>query len=385
MHKFGFFRVACGVPQVELGNCDYNSRAIINLIDQAGEKEVEALLFPELAITGYSCGDLFFQKELQKNALKGLKKIVDHTKGKKILVAVGFPLAWGGGLFNAAAVLNDGEILGIVIKSYLANDQEFSEKRWFQSAWDLVGDEIDLWGQKIPLGTRLLFEHESFKEAVLGVEIGQDLWAPIPPSSDHALAGATLILNPAATNDLIGKSDYQQALISNQSGRLHCAYLYASAGFGESTTDLVFGGHAVIAEKGLILSQGPRFSPDPVLVVADLDLEILMHDRQIDHGYRDGRRLMKAKSIGGSSLKAKQAKKRCARLILIPSWQKEMTGVAKKLLISKPWVWPAGSSTLVNRPWLLAYPVASTQPWPYWLPLMSVINLISPEKKSMRS
>lgn len=310
MHKFGFFRVACGVPQVELGNCDYNSKGIISLIDQAGEKKVEALLFPELAITGYSCGDLFFQKELQENALKGLKKIVDHSKGKKILIVVGFPLAWGGGLFNAAAVLNDGRILGIVIKSYLANDQEFAEKRWFQSAWDLVGDEVDLLGQKIPLGTRLLFEHESLKEAVLGVEIGQDLWAPIPPSSDHALAGATLILNPAATNDLIGKNDYQRALISNQSGRLNCAYLYASAGFGESTTDLVFGGHSIIAEKGLILAQGPRFSPDPVFLVADLDLEILMHDRQINHGYRDGQRLIKEKKY---------------RRILFKSWVSKKT------------------------------------------------------------
>ncbi len=309
MHKFGLFRVACGLPQVEVGNCDYNSKEIIKLVDQAGEKEVEALLFPELAISGYSCGDLFFQKELQDNARKGLKKIVDHTKGKKILVVVGLPLAWGGQVFNGAAVINEGRVLGLVIKTYLANHEEFAEKRWFQSAWDLEVEDIDLFGHKTPVGTRLLFGHESLAQAVLGVEIGQDLWAPIPPSSDHALAGATLILNPAAANDLVGKNDYRRSLIIHQSQGLNCAYLSASAGFGESTTDLVFGGHAMIAEKGQVLAEGPRFSPDPVLILSDLDLDLLIHDRQVNHGYRDARRLVKEKKYRRIPFQTVAAKK----------------------------------------------------------------------------
>lgn len=293
MHKFGLFRVACGVPQLELANCDYNTKEIIRLSNQAFEKGVEAILFPELAISGYSCGDLFFQTELQRNALDGLKRICEATKEKEMLIVVGFPLAWEGSLFNTAAILNAGKILGIVVKTYIPNQQEFYEKRWFQSAVDLKVDRIELWGQEIPIGSNLLFAHESLKEAVLAVEICEDLWAPIPPSSYHSLAGATIILNPSASNVLVGKNDYRKSLIRSQSGRLNCAYVYAAAGFGESTTDLVFGGKAMIAEKGVLLAEGSEFNDKSEILMAEIDLETLIHDRQVNQGYRDAKRLVK--------------------------------------------------------------------------------------------
>ncbi|WKY43958.1 NAD(+) synthase [Eubacteriaceae bacterium ES2] len=296
MHEFGMVRVACAVPRLQLAECQKNSQGIIALSKTAYEKGVEVLLFPELAITGYTCGDLFFQRSLQQNAVDALGQIIDWSRGIKMLLVIGMPLAVDGCLYNVAAVINDGKILGFVPKTYIPNQQEFYEKRWFQSATSLKSTEIELLNQQVPIGTELLFKHQSVKDCVLAIEICEDLWVPVPPGSFHALAGATMILNPSASNEIVGKSDYRRELIRSQSGRLNCGYLYASSGFGESTSDLVFGGHALIAEKGLLLEELPKFNQGDQLLVTDIDTESLIHDRQMLQGYGDCKALLKEKN-----------------------------------------------------------------------------------------
>lgn len=295
MHEYGMVRVACAVPRLQLAACQKNSQGIIDLSKTAYENGVEVLLFPELAITGYTCGDLFFQRSLQQNAVDALGQICDWSRGKKMLLVIGMPLAVDGCLYNVAAVINDGKILGLVPKTYIPNQQEFYEKRWFQPATSLRRTTIELLNQQVPIGTELLFEHQSVKDCVLAIEICEDLWVPVPPGSFHALAGATLILNPSASNEIVGKSDYRRELIRSQSGRLNCGYLYASSGFGESTSDLVFGGHALIAEKGILLEELPKFNEGDNLLITDIDAESLIHDRQMLQGYGDCKELLKEK------------------------------------------------------------------------------------------
>ncbi|MDP2842739.1 MAG: nitrilase-related carbon-nitrogen hydrolase, partial [Acetobacterium sp.] len=219
MHKYGFFRTACAVPKLKLADCQYNVSEIITMAAKAWDQGVEVLLFPELAITGYTCGDLFFQRELQMNAVKALDSLCQWSDGKKMLIAVGLPLAINGSLYNCSVLLNDGKILGIVPKTYIPNHQEFYEKRWFASSKSLSKTEIIICSQRVPIGTDLLFQHVHREEFVVALEICEDLWVPISPGSFHALAGATVILNPSASNEVVGKSDYRRELIRSQSGR----------------------------------------------------------------------------------------------------------------------------------------------------------------------
>ena len=281
MHKYGFVRTACAVPELKLADCQYNIGEIISLATSAWAQGIEVVLFPELCITGYTCGDLFFQRELQQNALKALDDLCQWSAGKKMLIVVGVPLVIGGSLYNCAAVLNDGKILGMVPKTYIPNHQEFYEKRWFASSKSLLQKELTICDQTVPIGTDLLFQHVGMAEFVVGIEICEDLWVPIPPGSFHAVAGATVILNPSASNEIVGKSDYRRELIRSQSGRCNVAYLYVSAGFGESTTDLVFGGNAIICERGVLLKELPKFNLGNEILAADIDVETLIHDRQV--------------------------------------------------------------------------------------------------------
>ncbi|AFA49707.1 NAD(+) synthase [Acetobacterium woodii] len=293
MHKYGFFRTAAAVPKLKLADCQYNINEIIALAAKAWEAGVEVLLFPELGITGYTCGDLFFQRELQNEAVAALDQLCQWSQGKKLLLVVGLPLVVGGSLYNCAATINDGKILGVVPKTYIPNYQEFYEKRWFASAKSLLQTEIKLCSQVVPIGTDLLFQHAKHEELVVGIEICEDLWVPISPGSFHALAGATVILNPSASNEVVGKSDYRRELIRSQSGRGNVAYLYTSAGFGESTSDLVFGGNAIICERGILLKELPKFNLGNELLIADIDVESLIHDRQMMHGFGDSFDLLK--------------------------------------------------------------------------------------------
>lgn len=287
MKDLGYIRTACAVPVIKVGDCAANADAVIALCAEAFEKQVGIVAFPELCVTGYTCGDLFFQRTLQKAAAAAVDKIRAWSEGRAMLIVVGAPVAVGSGLYNCAVAISDGEILGIVPKTYVPDNQEYYEKRWFRSAGQLRVSETSFFGEPAPMGTGLLFSHESWEEVVVGIEICEDLWAPVPPSSYQAAAGATIIVNPSASNEIIGKSAYRRDLVRQQSARLNAGYLYCSSGYGESTTDLVFGGDALICEKGMLLARSRRFQTESQLVVADMDVEAILHDRQLQTSFGD--------------------------------------------------------------------------------------------------
>lgn len=287
MKDLGYIRTACAVPVIKVGDCAANADAVLALCAEAWEKQAGIVVFPELCVTGYTCGDLFFQRTLQRAAVRAVDKIRAWSEGKAMLIVLGAPVAVGSGLYNCAVAVCDGEILGIVPKTYVPNNQEYYEKRWFRSAGQLRVSETSFFGDPAPMGTGLLFSHESWEDVVVGVEICEDLWAPVPPSSYQAAAGATIIVNPSASNEIIAKSEYRRALVEQQSARLNAGYLYCSCGYGESTTDIVFGGDALIYEKGALLARSQRFETGSQLIVADMDVEAIVHDRQLQTSFGD--------------------------------------------------------------------------------------------------
>lgn len=280
-----FIKVAAAVPGTEVAECIYNQKEIRNTITKAIEEGVQIILFPELSLTGYSCADLFFQQSLQNSAINSLDELLDFTKEEDIVTIVGMPLMVHHSLLNTAIVLQRGKILGVVPKSYIPNYKEFYEERWFTSAFDFKQKSIELCSQQVPIGSNLLF---STPVCSFGIEICEDLWAPIPPSSHHATAGAEIIFNLSASNELVGKHAYLSSLIAQQSARTISAYVYSSAGFGESTTDLVFGGNALIYENGIELAHSQRFSYEGQLLVADIDIINLRHSRAINRTFNKG-------------------------------------------------------------------------------------------------
>ncbi len=277
--KHGFFRVAAAVPKVRVADCKYNLEKITDLVRQALEQEAGIIVFPELSLTAYTCGDLFHQEALIKAAEKKLAELVTFTCGKNIVVIAGAPVYNSNKLYNCAVIIQDRTILGVVPKSYIPNYKEFYEERWFSPGKNVTGKRIRLCGQDVPFGTDLVFAGNKNEKLCFSVEMCEDLWVPIPPSSFHALAGATLNFNLSASNDLIGKCDYRRNLVAQQSAKCVSGYIYTSCGIGESTTDVVFGGHAIIAEYGTVLAEGNRFEKDSILVVSDIDIEKLANDR----------------------------------------------------------------------------------------------------------
>lgn len=277
--NLGFVRVAAIVPQLTLGAPEQNGKVIIAGAKEAAKHGAEYIVFPELSITGYTLGDLFHQELLQKSALQALKNIAENTESIASIIVVGLPLALEGKLFNVAAVIYRGELLGLVPKTYIPGYKEFYEERWFASARDLLEKEVLLYGKKVPIGTDILFRNIAYPEAILGIEICEDVWAPLPPSSFATLAGATIIGNLSASNELIGKADYRLELIRGQSARAICGYIYVSCGVHESTTDVVFGGHVVIGENGHILQNSDRFKRDTQITYADIDIQHISVDR----------------------------------------------------------------------------------------------------------
>ncbi len=275
--RHGFVKVAAATPKIQVARCNYNADRIIELIDIAEKSEIKVLVFPELCLTGYTCGELFLQDTLINSALEQLMRIVDYTLGMDVLVTLGLPICKEGKLFNTAAVIQNGELLGLIPKKNLPNYSEFYEARHFNP-----GNEKILFftikGNKVPFGTNILFRCLNLPALVIGVEICEDLWVPIPPSVGHAMAGATLILNLSASDETTGKDTYRCDLIKSQSARLVCGYIYADAGEGESTTDLVFAGHNLIAENGSILKQSKRFQNE--MISSELDVQKLMNDRR---------------------------------------------------------------------------------------------------------
>ena len=279
--KDGFVKVAAGTPKIRVADCRYNAEQIFTLMREADKQGVKVLALPELCLTGYTCGDLFLQETLLDGAEEGLKTILEATKNLDMVTAIGLPVRdrWHNKLYNCAAIIHKGEILGLVPKTYVPNYGEFYEQRWFAASEgpDGVDDDFELCGQSVCLNSNGIFACDSLPDLVIGVEICEDLWAPEPPSTSLARRGATLILNLSASNETVGKAAYRRSLVTGQSGRLVCGYVYADAGEGESTTDLVFAGHNLIAENGAILAER-RFATG--LTISEIDVAKLSAERR---------------------------------------------------------------------------------------------------------
>lgn len=272
----GFIKVAAVTPEVTVADTQKNAKIICDDILQATALGAKIIVFPELCLTGYTCADLFYHDVLLKNALRALSDVVSCSIGADALIFVGCPLRHSGKLYNCAVAINNGKILGAVPKTFLPNYNEFYEKRWFAPAPEQP-DEISLLGQTVPFGRGILFCCEQMQNLTVGAEICEDLWTPMPPSVTLALSGATITVNLSASNECVGKSEYRKALVSSQSARLVCGYVYCSAGDGESTTDLVFSGHNIIAENGRVLAESNLFENE--ITVSEIDVDFLSCER----------------------------------------------------------------------------------------------------------
>jgi NAD+ synthase (glutamine-hydrolysing) len=285
---FGFLRVAAACPPVRVGDPERNADATLDFVARAADRGAQVLVLPELGLTGYTCGDLFFSlTTLVAGAERALERVLRETASRPTVVVTGLPVLQGGRLFNAAAVLQSGRVLGVVPKTFLPGYKEYYEERWFSTSRESREAEVRLCGASVPFGTDLLFRLPEDPGVALAVEICEDLWAPVPPSSRHAVAGATVILNPSASNDVVAKAEYRRELVRQQSGRTLSAYAFANAGVHESTTDLVFGGHLLVAENGVLLAEGERFRRDGELVVTDVDVERLRVERARQTSFAD--------------------------------------------------------------------------------------------------
>jgi len=275
--KDGYVRVEVVTPDIKVADCIFNTEQICSWIDKAYDAQVSVIVFPEMCITGYTCNDLFLQDTLLSDAQKSLATITEYTKGKNMLTVVGLPFEYCNKLYNVAAVIKDGVILGLVPKKYIPNYNEFYERRQFTEGFDKAV-KVCVAGQQTYMGSRILFRCSDFEKLVVGVEICEDLWTPLPPSVSHAMNGATLIVNPSASNETVGKEDYRRSLVTGQSARLVCAYAYASSGDGESTQDIVFGGHDIIAENGTLLAETSLFANNSV--INDIDFDRINSERR---------------------------------------------------------------------------------------------------------
>ena len=275
--KQGFVKVAAVTPSIKVADVDHNLKEICRMIDETVENGAKIIAFPELCVTGYTCGDLFSQDILLKKAKEALKEIVAHTEGKDALIFVGLPYVVRNKLYNVAAAIKSGELLGLITKTFLPNYNEFYEMRQFQPG-PKQADWISYENDEVPFGPQILFECEEMPDLVVSAEICEDVWSPIPPSIETALCGATIIVNCSASDETVGKDAYRNQLIAGQSARLIAGYVYANAGEGESTTDVVFGGHNIIAENGVVLEEATRFINDTIYT--EIDIERIVSERR---------------------------------------------------------------------------------------------------------
>lgn len=277
--NYGFVKVAAAVPRVKVADCKFNSERLEGLITIAEGKGVQILTFPEMCITGYTCGDLFAQQLLLEQAEMALIQILNSTRQLDIISILGMPVVVNPTVINAAVVIQKGKILGVVPKTYLPNYKEFYEQRWFTSALQVSENSVRLCGQIVPMGNNLLFETA---ETTFGIEICEDLWATVPPSSSLALQGAEIIFNLSADDEGIGKHNYLCSLISQQSARCISGYVFSSSGFGESTTDVVFAGNGLIYENGYLLARSERFCLEEQLIINEIDVECIRAERRVN-------------------------------------------------------------------------------------------------------
>jgi NAD+ synthase (glutamine-hydrolysing) len=286
-YAHGFVRVAAAVPRVRVGDPRFNGARTVELAQRADAEHAALVIFPELGLAAYSSEDLFHQEALRDAVSGALHEVVRASEDLLPVLVVGAPVQAEGGLFNAAIVIHRGRILGAVPKSYIPEYHEYYEKRQFRAARDLVSEEVRLLGETVPFTPDVVFACRDVPGFVLGVEICEDLWTPVPPSTYTALAGATVLANLSASNITIGKDEYRRMLCEAQSGRAIAAYLYTAAGLGESTTDMAWDGQALIYENGQLLRESERFADQPELIVADLDLDRILSDRMITSSYGD--------------------------------------------------------------------------------------------------
>lgn len=288
---FDYIRVASAVPKLSVGNVEYNTNEIIKKIDESVKKNTDVIVFPELCLTGYTCADLFFQRPLLNATKSAIVTLLEKSKTVKSVIILGAPLDIQGQLYNCAVIINNGEVLGVVPKTFIPNYNEFYEKRWFNSANDLTVDDIcscEL-GLKeiydIPVGNDLVFNINN--EVKIGIDVCEDLWSPIPPSSYLSLAGAEIVFNLSASNETIAKRKYRKDLVTQQSARNICGYVYCSAGADESTTDLVFSGNSIIAENGVLVEENKELIDNDYIIYSDLDLQKIRFDRMKNKCFND--------------------------------------------------------------------------------------------------
>ena len=279
MKHLGLVRVGAAVPALKVANTKYNTQQILSLIQQGEEEGAGFLLFPELSITGYSCGDLFYQEHLYQSQLESLAQIIHATENINAAVVLGCYLRIENNLYNCAALIQRGSVKGIVPKMFLPNSKEYYEGRWFASGIDLARRQktVRLFGEEIPFGNILFADDTS--NLCVGMEICEDLWLPVSPGSQLSLAGAHIIFNPSASNDTVGKADYRRNLITVESAKSNCGYVYTSAGVNESTTDVVFSGHSLIAENGVILKESERFQRQSGIIYSEIDFQRILFER----------------------------------------------------------------------------------------------------------
>lgn len=285
MKENGFVRVGALVNKLSLGNVIENAKEISRQIKKAYEAGVEIIVTPELSLTGYTCGDMFLQDKLVKDSIIGLEYVLSETKSLNIISIIGMPISTNNALFNCGVVINRGKLLGIIPKTYIPNYKEFYECRWFSSSLNLNINEIELLGQKVPLGCDLLFQDRKNPNITFAIEICEDLWAVTPPSNDYAKSGATIIFNLSSSNELIGKHNYRKNLISSQSSKTISAYIYASSSMLESTSDILFGGASLIYENGTLLKEGERFLTESNIIYQDIDVLRLVNDRRVNKSF----------------------------------------------------------------------------------------------------
>lgn len=350
--NYGFVRIAAAVPELKVSDVLFNTEKIIELIHVAEENRTQVVCFPELCITGYTCADLFFQQQLQEEVLKALSEIQMATLSVSCAVIVGAPLRFRNRLFNTAVVLQKGRIIGIVPKTFLPNHGEFYEKRWFVSGKNLRGQTIVCNEQEVPFGVDLIFFSPSFS---FGIEICEDLWAPLPPSTELCMAGAEIIFNPSASNELIGKHEYRLQLIEQQSARCHAGYVYSSSGMYESTTDLVFSGSAVIAENGKILETSKRFSLDSQLIFNEIDVDILRYERMHNSNFGEDalQQTYRKIEMQGQPLEQKEIKRTVSPYPFVPPVSKREESCSEIFSIqtsglAKRWLHTQAKSLIVG-------------------------------------
>lgn len=292
--EYGFVKVASAVPTVKVADCRHNAGQMAEMIAEAANQNVEIIIFPELSITGYTCGDLFAQSVLLEEAEKSLEWLVAETQSLPVISIVGIPHPHNGSLINAAVVFQSGKILGVVPKTFLPNYKEFYEKRWFASALQTPECVTSICGQRVPMQRDMLF---ATGNTTFGVEICEDLWSTIPPSSFLALEGAEIVFNMSADNDCVGKHSYLRNLVKQQSARCIAGYVFSSCGFGESTTDVVFAGTSIICDNGSIIAEGERFAMDRRMTVGEIDVESIRNDRRVNTTFAESRGLHSRQAV----------------------------------------------------------------------------------------